>query len=1435
MKKIFFIITLIVIAGCFGAKKEETEIKRIVLSSDKIEIKSNGTDTVEFKVKLYDQKNKEVTEENLKSALHDLTIEYYEGNKKMVHPKFASLVPGNYYISSKIGKVTSNIVTVAAISTEHVNNYAISVNYGAQYTTAQSVKIYTFFTGTAQQLEYASNDEISLSNNSVEWSAWIDKEDILNWTIPVGDGLKTVYARFKDEDGNISTNVISDNISLDTTPPNGNITINNDAAVTTSISVQISWSVTDEVSGPRYIALQNEGGIWTEWRSISPAGINWSITTGAGLKKVEAKFMDFAGNISSVVSDTVELNTDIPEGVMYINENVQYTSSQSVNLRMNVSGSAFMIFSNENSNWGSDVEPYAEDKTGWILNDNISGIKTVYGKFLTEYGNERIISDTIILDTDKPTGTIVINDGAAVTSSSSLKITLNAGDITSGVGEMSFSEEGINWTEWEAYSNTKTYIVSISEGEAAVYARFRDLAGNISENISDTIIIDNVPPNGVIRIIPNIEFTSKSAVALELEASDNVTTPANIKISVKNENVTTYPDYYNFVSGINPWNLSAGDGEKTVSCSFMDEMGNSFITSASIIVDTVPPTFDFTLNNGAEYTSKTAINVKFINAIDDRSGVKTASVSGDITSEYNGEFITDISLNLIDTEGVRSVSAKVFDGAGNDSGAKAKTIIYDKTSPVGTFMINNGEAVTTKTSVILNMNISDNFTTAGGLEMQFSNDNITYSQKVKYESATNWNILDTEAAPQTVYARFIDLAGNVYSTSASILLDHTGPNGTVIINGGDAIAVTTSVTLTISIDAKDAAGGKISVKNENLTWSDWTNYSASKNWYLSTVDGEKTVSVRLMDEYGNIGNAIAMDTIMLDTRPLKINNGASITNDRDVALTINYPGAAEMAFANDTNNPTDWGTYEAYNSSRTWILSAGDGPKKVYMRVRDSLGNLITEEVFDDIRLDTVVPSGSITINNGASYTNNSTLSIKGTASDITSNVAGVTFSENENTFPNAWYDFVNSQTYTLTLGDSTQGTRMIYAKFRDAAGNESTAQISDSIVYDTTAPTGIIKVETDATSKTSINLALDANDNITPPILQMCFSLDDKTYSIWEPYSNVKTNFNIGTIDGNKKVYVKYRDGAGNESISTSVSVTLDRQAPFGNMKVMNDMTYTNNITNVAININIGDEMTPVVSMRFSNEAGIYSEWETFAVEKIWTLSNIEETRTVYGEFRDKAGNVYTTSDTIYFDKTPPLATMIINNGAKATKNSSVVLTFNNIIEQSGGGIEFIQISNSDSGWAGIEKTNFSSSSTWSIGTSNQGLVNVYARYTDKAGNVSATTQGSIVFDNIQPTGNLLIHTETTSNAAITTSRSIILEMTGNSDVSGIQYMRLCNNSNTEWSEWKTFDSNPSTSKTLYYYWTLSSVIGMNSVSMQFMDYAGNISNIIMRNIELQ
>ncbi|OGH91365.1 MAG: hypothetical protein A2534_03750 [Candidatus Magasanikbacteria bacterium RIFOXYD2_FULL_39_9] len=91
-------------------------------------------------------------------------------------------------------------------------------------------------------------------------------------------------------------------------------------------------------------------------------------------------------------------------------------------------------------------------------------------------------------DTTPPTGTISINAGATTTTLVTTTLTLSATDNASGVAQMRFSNDGVNFSAPVQYVTSASWTLASGNGLKTVYVQYRDGAGNWSSAvIADTI------------------------------------------------------------------------------------------------------------------------------------------------------------------------------------------------------------------------------------------------------------------------------------------------------------------------------------------------------------------------------------------------------------------------------------------------------------------------------------------------------------------------------------------------------------------------------------------------------------------------------------------------------------------------------------------------------------------------------------------------------------------------------------------------------------------------------------------------------------------------------------------------------------------------------------------------------------------------------------
>jgi hypothetical protein len=101
--------------------------------------------------------------------------------------------------------------------------------------------------------------------------------------------------------------------------------------------------------------------------------------------------------------------------------------------------------------------------------------------------NDRYSSLKVELDSAPPTGSLRIQDGAAVIIGFGATVTLSASD-NHGPPEMRMHDEATPFGPWEPFAASKHWGFLPREGEHLVAVQFRDAAGNLSEVYTQTVI-----------------------------------------------------------------------------------------------------------------------------------------------------------------------------------------------------------------------------------------------------------------------------------------------------------------------------------------------------------------------------------------------------------------------------------------------------------------------------------------------------------------------------------------------------------------------------------------------------------------------------------------------------------------------------------------------------------------------------------------------------------------------------------------------------------------------------------------------------------------------------------------------------------------------------------------------------------------------------------
>lgn len=1198
--------------------------------------------------------------------------------------------------------------------------------------------------------------QVQFSENGVDWGSWESYSTMKSWTFENGDGLKTVYMRLRD-DKSLPSPVYSDGILVDTNPPDGALVINSGEIVTNNSTVTLHLTGSD-ANGPLEIRL-SEGGTQTGWVGYPATNTySWPLSAGDGLKTIKLELRDAVGNIKEVTK-TITLDKTPPVITVNGAENGKATN-QDVTIS------------------------FAGDETA-----TLNGQVITNGKVVTEEGDYHLIvtdlagntsTFSFTIDKTPPTATFAINNGKSTTKSTVVNLTLT--DVAGAPTEMRIKNGDGSWSGWDSFDANKTWTLEPdADSKGTVTVELKDAAGNTS-TYSDSINIDTVAPTGSISINGGATHTNNTSVTLDVTGSD-----ANGEVQVRFAKGGGEYTAWKTVNGTltESWILPTGDGTKTVEMELQDEAGNVGTFSDTIVLDTTKPVITGVVE-GESYDSD--VTITFTEG----------------TATLNGQ--PYISGTPVTEEG--SYTLVVTDEAGNTT---TITFTVDKTKPMGTFTIAGGKPFTNDANVTLAISYDQDTT-----EMQFSNDNIAWSNWETVKETTNWTLESTDGMKE-VYLRLRDKAHNESALlKQSITLDTQDPTGSISINGG--AAYTNSETVTLDLTGSDENGNvQMSLLKADGNWTDWENVKPTMDWTVGDTDGTKTVKMQLKDQADNL--ATFQDTIILDkTGPTVTgvsNNGLYNTN---VTITFEMGATAVLdgsPFASGSNVSVE-GVHN--------------------LLVTDEAGNTTTI----NFRIDKTKPTGSLLINGGATHTTSQAITLDITGEDDQPGDVWMRFSNNGTDWNDDWVKVKPTEDWTLDTGE---GTKTVYMEIKDGAGNIES--YSDTIVLDTTKPvvTGVVEGESyqsdvtisftegtatlnghpyasgtsiteegsytlvvtdEAGNTTTITFMIDktaptsevsiqggdpftSSSNVDLSISNvqngdfMRFANEDMVWSGWIPAAT-SHEWNLSTGDGTKTVYMEVKDQANNLH-SSSDTIVLDTLKPTGSLSINAGAAVTNQ-TDVTLTVTAQDEKgTP--SIRFSNDGITWSQWETASATQPfpvpWTLGDNGETQTVTMEVRDAAGNIQSYTDTIQMDKTAPTVTGVLDGHSY---KEDVTVTFTE-------GTATLN------GQPYVSGTIIDEEGTYTL------------EVTDEVGN---KTTIRFTVDKTAPAGTLSIN----NGAAATNTTDVRLKLSGVTETGSMRF----SHDGSSWGEDDWVPINTTVD------WTLETGDGTKIVYMELRDKAGNTSS---------
>ncbi|MBA7517879.1 hypothetical protein ES705_09935 [subsurface metagenome] len=409
------------------------------------------------------------------------------------------------------------------------------------------------------------------------------------------------------------------------------------------------------------------------------------------------------------------------------------------------------------------------------------------------------------------------------------------------------------------------------------------------------------------------------------------------------------------------------------------------------------------------------------------------------------------------------IRAKAWKGALESDIGGVWVVVIDKDPPtIDSFYIFEGEQTSSQiVTLVISATNAD--------EMKIYGDVMNTSEWINY-SASKDVLLTEGEEDKTVSIIVRDKAGNESDPeSDTILYDPHPPNITGFkIEEGD---YTEEIVIhLIDIAATNAnlmwIGGNV-IQEDDVTM-DWIDYDTSAQVTLTSGDGPKTVTVKVINtvgtEDGPESEIITLDTIPPQNPTLSLSDPDSgnqdYTNNTYVIVTVTnldidvaqFILSDDQAYSEKPNeNDPEW---EDVPIPSTFDLWGSDGPKTVYLWVKDGAEHINVSVSSATITLDTIAPADPTLVlsdqtTGSTTYTSSSTVNV---VVENDSDAVAWLISESQSTQPAEDNPDWGSEpvTFTLSAGDDP---KTVYIWVKDVAENINTDPVSAIITLETTPP----------------------------------------------------------------------------------------------------------------------------------------------------------------------------------------------------------------------------------------------------------------------------------------------------------------------------------------------------------------------------------------------
>lgn len=662
-------------------------------------------------------------------------------------------------------------------------------------------------------------------------------------------------------------------------------------------------------------------------------------------------------------------------------------------------------------------------------------------------------------------------------------------------------------------------------------------------------------------------------------------------------------------------------------------MNNNF----KLTLDTLAPAGSITTPK--EYTNaQVTLSINKGDATFMKVWVDSKRVGLETDAPADWEAAATSKVTNIVSDGVYYAHLILMDDVANKSQVYNSTrIVFQKTAPtVSNVSINDGAAITNNRNVKLTFNFTSN--TAGTVSYSVTGDLVS-------------PITDTTLTQEQVTAGAVEV---------NVKLSGTEPE---------------HVTKTLTVTVKDRAGNVSSHVSDSIILD---TELLSGSIVLKDKEGTKNINDQWVNAQEFIVKLDLVDSVAADVVAYKL-----------------WGDFATTASGSATTEPAEWTTVTTGTDPITisnLYLTAAAGEKTIYAQVKDEAGN-VTTLANAKVKLD--MTSITVSISSNKDYVSNvapfDTFDLTAEiSSEPASGISNYTWYKNINGTDEVVHSSGEGKPVYTTINSSDlgEGGEKAEKKFKLSITTGARTTITSeelSVYFDTVAPAvpaGTITMNSwyNASNFTSAGAIASATDSGAGLHTMQCWvsstAADDNAKGDILNYKANPTHTDIkwdGVVEGaGNYLHIKYTDNVGNFAIGHSNAFGVDREAPSNGAVTFSEAAYPTTVASVTLTYSDGNSGVAEVLLwgDIAAEDGsatpitqTNAAWQTVTTDKTVYLTTGDGIKTIYAQFRDRAGNISAkvVSDTTELDTVTPAASLVLanNDDKKIKDNPSNVALF--------------------------------------------------------------------------------------------------------------------------------------------------------------------------------